>query len=182
MARRSASLKPHLNQIRTWVAEGVTDIWIAHQLDSTPASIAAFRRRHGLTRPSTSSANPAVAAAGLATAAPLAGEPDEMITEEATTDDAVEVEDGAPTADAADGGGTPARKRRRGRRGGRGRGRRRAVSATIALDGDDLVVRLSGIGPDVRAAWDGRTDVTVEVDAGSIAVRETDEGQGEGEA
>jgi hypothetical protein len=75
MARRSASLKPHLNQIRTWVAEGVTDIWIAHQLESTPASIAAFRRRHGLTRPTSAAIDPVVQAAGLATAAPLADEP-----------------------------------------------------------------------------------------------------------
>ncbi|MGA0122918.1 MAG: hypothetical protein ACO3KD_07945, partial [Gaiellales bacterium] len=73
MARRNASLKPHLNQIRTWVAEGVTDIWIAHQLGSTPASIAAFRRQHGLTRAAGGETplDAAVAAAGVATAAPL---------------------------------------------------------------------------------------------------------------
>ena len=50
MARRP-SLKPQLNQIRTWVGEGVTDIWIAHQLDRTPAEIADFRRKQGLQRP-----------------------------------------------------------------------------------------------------------------------------------
>ena len=50
MARRP-SLKPQLNQIRTWVGEGVTDIWIAHQLDRTPAEVADFRRKYGLVRP-----------------------------------------------------------------------------------------------------------------------------------
>ena len=45
---RAPSLKPQLNQIRTWVAEGVTDIWIAHQLGVTPAQIADFRRKHAV--------------------------------------------------------------------------------------------------------------------------------------
>ena len=50
MTRRNASLKPQLNQIRTWVQEGATDIWIAHKLGSTPASISRFRRQHDLRR------------------------------------------------------------------------------------------------------------------------------------
>ena len=49
-SRRHASLKPHLNQVRGWVEMGATDLWIAHQLGSTPASIAAFRQKHGLLR------------------------------------------------------------------------------------------------------------------------------------
>jgi len=48
VTRRNASLKPQLNQIRTWVQEGATDIWIAHKLGSTPASISRFRRQHDL--------------------------------------------------------------------------------------------------------------------------------------
>ena len=50
MTRRNASLKPQLNQIRAWVQEGATDIWIAHKLGSTPASISRFRRQHDLHR------------------------------------------------------------------------------------------------------------------------------------
>ncbi len=50
MTRRNASLKPQLNQIRAWVQEGATDIWIAHMLGSTPASISRFRRQHDLHR------------------------------------------------------------------------------------------------------------------------------------
>jgi hypothetical protein len=45
-----ASLKPHLGDIRAWVAQGRTDIWIAHTLNSTPASISAFRSAHGILR------------------------------------------------------------------------------------------------------------------------------------
>ena len=47
MARRS--LRPHLNQIRTWVQQGRTDAWIAHQLEVTVQQIDAFKRENDLT-------------------------------------------------------------------------------------------------------------------------------------
>ena len=40
---QKATLKPYLEEIRQWVEQGRTDIWIAHTLNSTPASISAFR-------------------------------------------------------------------------------------------------------------------------------------------
>ena len=46
MARRS--LKPQLNQIRTWVRQGRTDSWIAHQLEVAPKDIDSFKREHEL--------------------------------------------------------------------------------------------------------------------------------------
>lgn len=46
MARRS--LKPQLNQIRTWVRQGRTDAWIAHQLETTVQQVQAFKREHEL--------------------------------------------------------------------------------------------------------------------------------------
>jgi hypothetical protein len=46
MARRS--LRPHLNQIRTWVRQGRTDAWIAHQLEVTTNQIATFKRENEL--------------------------------------------------------------------------------------------------------------------------------------
>ena len=46
MARRS--LRPQLNQIRTWVRQGRTDAWIAHQLEVTTQQIAAFKRENRL--------------------------------------------------------------------------------------------------------------------------------------
>jgi hypothetical protein len=46
MARRS--LRPQLNQIRTWVRQGRTDAWIAHQLEVTTQQIAVFKRENKL--------------------------------------------------------------------------------------------------------------------------------------
>ena len=42
------SLRPHLNQIRTWTRQGRTDAWVAHQLDVTVQQIASFKRESGL--------------------------------------------------------------------------------------------------------------------------------------
>ena len=46
MARRS--LRPQLNQIRTWVQQGRTDAWIAHQLEATVQQIGTFKRENDL--------------------------------------------------------------------------------------------------------------------------------------
>jgi len=46
MARKS--LRPHLNQIRTWTRQGRTDAWVAHQLEVTVQQIASFKREAGL--------------------------------------------------------------------------------------------------------------------------------------
>src|SRR5918997_2141522 len=46
MARRS--LKPQLNQIRTWVRQGRTDAWIAHQLEVSVKDVDGFKREHDL--------------------------------------------------------------------------------------------------------------------------------------
>ena len=46
MPRRS--LRPQLNQIRTWVRQGRTDAWIAHPLEVTTQQIAAFKRENEL--------------------------------------------------------------------------------------------------------------------------------------
>src|ERR1700741_1741167 len=46
MARKS--LRPHLNQIRTWVRQGRTDAWIAHQLEVSVKDIEQFKRQNEL--------------------------------------------------------------------------------------------------------------------------------------
>ena len=46
VARRS--LKPQLNQIRSWVRQGRTDAWIAHQLEVSVRDLSAFKREHAL--------------------------------------------------------------------------------------------------------------------------------------
>jgi|SRR5829696_235314 len=123
MARRS--LKPQLNQIRTWVRQGRTDAWIAHQLEVSVREIDAFKREHELV--------PAEAGNGDADAGPRLDEEPDLRAEDdalvAAALDAEPEEDEADDADEAgddgdgdgeDGDGKP-RKRRRGRRGGRGR-------------------------------------------------------------
>jgi hypothetical protein len=42
------SLRPQLNQIRTWVRQGRTDAWIAHQLEVTVQEIEQFKRQNEL--------------------------------------------------------------------------------------------------------------------------------------
>jgi hypothetical protein len=46
MARKS--LRPNLNQIRTWVRQGRTDAWVAHQLDVSVRDIEQFKRQNDL--------------------------------------------------------------------------------------------------------------------------------------
>ncbi len=46
MARRS--LRPHLNQIRSWVRQGRTDAWVAHQLEVPVQEIEQFKRQNDL--------------------------------------------------------------------------------------------------------------------------------------
>lgn len=135
MARRS--LKPQLNQIRTWVRQGRTDAWIAHQLEVPVREIDAFKREHELV--------PAEAAEGESENGPrLDEEPDLRAEDDALVAAALDAEPEEPeeddaAGDADDGSdgdtdedGKP-RKRRRGRRGGRGR--RSGGRAGRALEG-----------------------------------------------
>jgi hypothetical protein len=46
MPRRS--LRPNLNQIRTWVRQGRTDAWVAHQLEVSVRDIEQFKRQNEL--------------------------------------------------------------------------------------------------------------------------------------
>ncbi len=122
MARRS--LKPQLNQIRTWVRQGRTDAWIAHQLEVPVREIDVFKREHDL--------SPAEAAAGETESGPrLDEEPDLRAEDDALVAAALDAEpeeededtssdDDSDESEGGDGDGKP-RKRRRGRRGGRGR-------------------------------------------------------------
>src|SRR5947209_19502896 len=81
MARRS--LKPQLNQIRTWVRQGRTDAWIAHQLEVTVRDIDAFKREHDLV--------PADAA-GEGLGPPLEDEPDLRAEDDALVAAALDAE------------------------------------------------------------------------------------------
>src|SRR3954449_9570704 len=79
MARRS--LRPHLNQIRTWVRQGRTDAWIAHQLEVTVQQIETFKRENDLT-PEGEAANGAGAGVDFDDEIDLRAEDDALIAAE----------------------------------------------------------------------------------------------------
>jgi hypothetical protein len=129
MARRS--LKPQLNQIRTWVRQGRTDAWIAHQLEVSVREIDTFKREHELVPADAgngdSESGPRLdeepdlrAEDDALVAAALDAEPEEEEEADEPEDSAEADGDGDGDADGEDADGKP-RKRRRGRRGGRGR-------------------------------------------------------------
>jgi hypothetical protein len=137
MSRRS--LRPQLNQIRTWVRQGRTDAWIAHQLEATVQQIQAFKREQGLEPDGDDAGAPdqevdlraqddAAIAAELEADAARKAEEDAKAAEEAAKR-AAEAED---EPDAADEDAKPRRKRAPRARGGRSRGR---GSAAHTLEG-----------------------------------------------
>ena len=130
MARRS--LKPQLNQIRTWVRQGRTDAWIAHQLEVSVRDIDAFKREHELV--------PAEAVDDSEPGPRLDEEPDLRAEDDALVAAALDAEpeeepepDEAEGDDDGDDDEAKAQKRRRGRRGGRGRSK--AGAAAEAAEG-----------------------------------------------
>ena len=174
MARRS--LRPHLNQIRTWVRQGRTDAWIAHQLEVTVQQIEAFRRDNDLGDNGDAgkdyddeidlrAEDDALIAAELDAA--------EAAAEEEAEDEATEGGEGAADRDEGDAG---ARPRRRGRRGGRGRRRAGASALEGTFDHGE-----EGYGlwldpavqddPTYAEHWAGHRPVTVTVEADQIVIR-----------
>src|SRR5215212_8988638 len=127
LARRS--LKPQLNQIRTWVRQGRTDAWIAHQLDVSVGDIRSFKREHELA-PAEASEGEAFVPGTEAEELDLRAEDDALVAEaleaERQAEQEAEDEDESVEGEGGDGDGDDKpRRRRRGRRGGRGRSRAR---------------------------------------------------------
>jgi len=125
LARRS--LKPQLNQIRTWVRQGRTDAWVAHQLEVSVKDISNFKREHDLEAGDNADVEtdlfgPTVGEEEV----DLRAEDEALVAaaleEEAEREAAKPDEDEDDSAEGEDG---EAKKpgRRRGRRGGRGRKR-----------------------------------------------------------
>ena len=173
MARRNSSLKPQLNQIRTWVAEGVTDIWIAHQLDTTPAEVSAFRRQQGLLRPDEAAAAPKPRRARASTAATPRARAPKAIVEE--TPSAESSEDETSADESPETGEGPAKRRRRGRRGGRGRGRSRVetIAATLARDDQGVTIHIDAAVLELnvfREHWLELTNGVITVTADGITL------------
>jgi hypothetical protein len=183
MARRS--LKPQLNQIRTWVRQGRTDAWIAHQLEVSVRDVDGFKREHGLA-PSDELETPPPDAYGP----PVEEEPDLRAEDDALVAAALDAEpeesddddsdsDGSGR-DGGDGGDDDAKsRRRRGRRGGRGRrssgGRpRRALEGTFDHGDEGYGLWLDPAvqdDPVYAEHWAGHRPVTIAIEQDQIVIR-----------
>jgi len=130
------SLRPNLNQIRTWVRQGRTDAWVAHQLDVSVRDIEQFKRQNELVSDEGSSEG--TIAAEYADEIDLRAEDDALIAAEL---EAAEIEAERARAEAQEQqaaaeeeSGAEAPRARTRRRGGRGRrglaGRGRAAAAS----------------------------------------------------
>jgi hypothetical protein len=185
LARRS--LKPQLNQIRTWVRQGRTDAWIAHQLEVSVADIRSFKREHELSpadAPETEGNGPA--AVMEADEQDLRAEDDALVAaaleaEQQAEDEASEDQEEAEEAeDAEDGSDEEAtdedrpRRRRRGRRGGRGRRRRpKALEGTFDHGEEGYGLWLDPAvqdDPIYAEHWAGHRPVTVSVEPDRIVI------------
>ena len=186
MARRS--LRPQLNQIRTWVRQGRTDAWIAHQLEVTVQQIAGFKKENDLTP----DGDVAEGANGVDfdDEIDLRAEDDALIAAELEAAEAARAEEEARRAaeggddedsDGADEGegddDDKPRTRRRGRRGGRGRKR---TGAQGELEGTfDHGEEGYGLWLDPAVAdnsiyaehWAGHRPVSVTVEEDQIVIR-----------
>jgi hypothetical protein len=116
MARRS--LRPHLNQIRTWVRQGRTDAWIAHQLEVTVQQIEGFKKENELLPDGENGEGTGI---DFDDEIDLRAEDDALIAAELEAEAAQRAEEPEEPSDEDGEDGAP--KRRRGRRGGRGRTR-----------------------------------------------------------
>ena len=183
MARRS--LKPQLNQIRTWVHQGRTNAWIAHQLEVSVRDIDAFKREHELV--------PAEQLEGSGDSDPFSprveDEPDLRAEDDALVAAALdaepeEEEEPAAAEDSGEDGDDDDDKprRRRGRRGGRGRkggrGSRKPLEGTFDHGDEGYGLWLDPAvqdDPVYAEHWAGHRPVTVTVEQDQILIRRAGE-------
>jgi len=191
LARRS--LKPQLNQIRTWVRQGRTDAWIAHQLEVSVGDIRSFKREHELVPDEGGNGDEGAAVTAGDEELDLRAEDDARVAAalEAEQDEEEEDEEEEQEAEASgDGDGEVAdddkpRRRRRGRRGGRGR-RRKTKELEGTFDHGD-----EGYGlwldpaiqddPVYAEHWAGHRPLTVVVEPERIVISRAGEEAGDDE-
>jgi hypothetical protein len=179
VARRS--LKPQLNQIRSWVQQGRTDAWIAHQLDVSVGELVSFKREHEL-------APPEADVDSDGGAGPIAEQEDDLrAQDEALIAAALDAEPDEPEdeGDGEDGDGEDRPRRRRGRRGGRSRrGKRRQLEGTFDHGDEGYGLWLDPSvqdDPIYAEHWAGHRPVTVTVERDQIVIRRGGEGADSGE-
>jgi hypothetical protein len=184
MARKS--LRPHLNQIRTWTRQGRTDAWVAHQLEVTVQQIATFKRESGLLEEEPGVAgvvtsgpdeidlraeDDALIAAELDAAEQARREAEEAAAEEAARAAAEEAERAADEAAA------PKRRARRGSRVRRGRGAGGPLEATFdhGEEGYGLWLDPAVADDPVYAEhWAGHRPVAVTIEEDQIVIRRSE--------
>lgn len=178
VARRS--LKPQLNQIRTWVRQGRTDAWIAHQLEVTVRDLGAFKREHDL---APADGDDAAQGPAVDHERDLREEDDALVAAELDAmsddlEDEVSAADGEDEVSAADGEDDAEKPRRRGRRGGRrrrgGRGQPKALEGTFDHGEEGYGLWLDpGLQDDPVYAehWAGHRAVSVSVEPDRIVIR-----------
>jgi hypothetical protein len=183
MARKS--LRPQLNQIRTWVRQGRTDAWIAHQLEVTVQQIQAFRRDHDLAPDGDAEAGPA-----HEHEIDLRAEDDALIAAELDAEAAKAEEEAAAAAEAGDDddesdeSDEEAPPKRPRRRGGRRRGGRRRPSESLEATFDhgeegyglwlDPAVQDD---PVYAEHWAGHRPVEVSIEEDQIVIRRAGTGE-----
>jgi len=181
LARRS--LKPQLNQIRTWVRQGRTDAWIAHQLEVSVADIRSFKREHELAPAEPEGEGDVAATGSEPDEQDLRAEDDALVAaaleaerqaeeEESVEEESEEVE--ADDGDEDEGDDDKPRRRRRGRRGGRGRKRRpKALEGTFDHGDEGYGLWLDPAvqdDPVYAEHWAGHRPVTVSIEPDRIVI------------
>jgi hypothetical protein len=173
MTPPKATLKPYLEEIRQWVTQGRTDIWIAHALNSTPASISAFRSANGILRRelASESSGPDVPPPVAPPDAPPEEQPAKpKRRSRARKPPAAPVAAAAPVETAA---AEPSAAKRR-RRGGRGRRRRDGYEAVLDTGEEGYGFWLDGAvrdDPLFAEHWAGRRAITVRIEADQIVIK-----------
>lgn len=176
LARRS--LKPQLNQIRTWVRQGRTDAWIAHQLEVSVGDIRAFKREHELAPADAAGDGDGepFGAAGDRDEQDLRAEDDALVAaalEAELEAEEEEDEEDEEEADEDEDEDRP-RRRRRGRRGGRGRRRRpKGLEGTFDHGEEGYGLWLDPAvqdDPVYAEHWAGHRPVTVTVEPDRIVI------------
>jgi hypothetical protein len=188
MARKS--LRPHLNQIRTWTRQGRTDAWVAHQLEVTVQQIATFKRESGLLDEEPGVAG--VAPGGLVDEEiDLRAEDDALIAaeleaaeqERREAAEAQEAEDARLAALAATRGeedeeeGAPKRRARRGSRVRRGKGASGPLEGTFDHGEEGYGLWLDPAladDPIYAEHWAGHRPVAVTIEEDQIVIRRSE--------
>ncbi len=175
MARQS--LRPHLNQIRTWVRQGRTDAWVAHQLEVTVQEIQQFKRQNDLV---TGEEPEGADGVDFTDEIDLRAEDDALIAAELEAAEAerarLAAERDAEETDEDEDEDAPATARRRGRRGGRGRSARANAPLEGTFDHGEEGYGL-WLDPAIKdnpvyaEHWAGHRPVEVAVEEDRIVIR-----------